>query len=111
MYVCNWFWLALYLLSTVLLIVVTVCGIILKHIYLGPDIFGYVSSITYDSAFFGLPPGRTLDSIKRSRLLKDMRYRVGAVDGAQGPHVIFTAETELYTTSTIVALRSKTKYV
>jgi len=110
-YVCNWLWFAIYLSSTLLLIVVTLCGTILKHMCLGPDMFGYVSSMTYDSALFGLPPGGTLDGMDRARLLKDMRCRVGAVDGTRGPHVVFAAESAPYATSAVVALKRKMKYV
>jgi len=110
-YVCNSFWLTLFLASTLLLTVVTVVGTYLKHLCLAPDVFGYVSRMTYNNEYFALPPGGTLDVMERSRLLNDMQCRVG--DVAEGPvgRVVFAADEPSYSVGRVSKLRRDMMYV
>jgi hypothetical protein len=85
-YVCSWTWLALLFFSSGILFVVSITGSILSRLTLGPEILGYVSTLTRDNPHIKLPPGgSTLDGPERSRLLKELWVRLE--DSAEGQEV------------------------
>jgi hypothetical protein len=59
-------------------------GIILFALSLlccGPDILGYISSLTRDNPYIPLPPGgSTPDATERTILLKDLVIKLGDVN-------------------------------
>lgn len=66
---------------------------ILKHKTLSPELFGFVTSMTYENPWVKVPDGgTTLDAMERARLLKDVEVRVGDVCGNnQVGHTAFAA--------------------
>lgn len=88
-YVCNKMWTSILFVASSALLVFGVYGAIVKHRTRGPQVLGYVSTMTRDNPYINLPPGGcTLDGLERTRLLKDMevklrdvsrRYEVGHI--------------------------------
>ncbi len=49
---------------------------------IGPDLFGYVASMTYNNRYLALPRrGGVLDAMHRARLLRNLHVCVSDVDG------------------------------
>ncbi|KAH0543962.1 hypothetical protein FGG08_001729 [Glutinoglossum americanum] len=79
-YVCQWGWWVIFLLATVAMLVTACIGAFRHHQSTGPDILGYVSSMTRDSPFVRLPPGGSaLGGMDRARLLKGMKAQLADV--------------------------------
>jgi hypothetical protein len=81
-YTCHTVWLVLLLISTLILLATGVCSIVLKQFTLAPDLFSYAISMTYENPYVKIPRGGTsLDAIERGRLLKDLKVKIGDVEG------------------------------
>ena len=80
-YACYWPWLAVLLISCVIVAVVIAVGAVLEPKILGPDIMGYVSSITRNNPYTPLPRGgSTLDGMQRARLVGHVNVRMQDVN-------------------------------
>jgi hypothetical protein len=81
-FVCNFAWLSLLLVSSIAILLTGGIALILKRRTLGPEMFGFVSSMTYENPYVKIPTGGSmLDAMERARLLKDIPVRVGDVCG------------------------------
>ena len=95
-YSCDWAWLGIYSLASFVLLIAAIVSVVLDHLTFIPDILCACSSLTRDNPFVRAPRGgSTLSGFERSRLLKDMRVRLGDVkstDSAPGePRVGYLA--------------------
>ena len=76
-YVCNTVWAVILFIASSALLLCGVCGAIAKYMARGPDILGYVSTLTRDSPYIDLPPGGcALDGLERSRLLSNLKVKL-----------------------------------
>lgn len=72
-YHAAWGWLSLLLFSAVLLLVGGVVGALLDSRTVGPDIFGFASSLAHKNKYMKLPTGNgTLGGPQRTRMLGDV---------------------------------------
>jgi len=93
-FVCNFGWLALLFTASGAIFITGFAGLLLKKRTLAPELFGFVTSMTYENPYVRLPEGgNVLDAMERARLLRDMKVRIAdvRVDDDVG-HVAFTAE-------------------
>ncbi|KAJ4340059.1 hypothetical protein N0V87_002679 [Didymella glomerata] len=92
-FACNFAWVALLLASSIIILVTGLVAVILKRRTLGPEMFGFVASMTYENPWLNLPTGGTmLDSMERARLLKDIEVQIGDVRGDEDVgHIAFAA--------------------
>lgn len=81
---CNWN--AFVILTTTAALLVLCCFVNIWLVYRlnTPDIFGYISTLTFDNPHFPIPgveagSGSTLDGLERTRLLRDVKVRIGEV--------------------------------
>ncbi|KAH8710199.1 hypothetical protein GQ44DRAFT_626784 [Phaeosphaeriaceae sp. PMI808] len=82
MFACNFAWLSLMFAAASTVLVIGIASLILKQKTLGPEMFGSVTSMTYENEFIKIPEGGSmLDSMERARLLKDVEVSVGDVRG------------------------------
>ncbi|KAJ4384221.1 hypothetical protein N0V86_001068 [Didymella sp. IMI 355093] len=83
-FVCNYIWLALLLTSSTVILLTGGIALVLKRRTLGPEMFGFVSSMTYENPYVKIPAGGSmLDAMERARLLKDIPVCIGDVDGEE----------------------------
>lgn len=83
-YVSNRSWLAIMMTCSLILQSCAIAGLVLKHRLLGPDILGFVSSMTRDNPYTHLLPGAsTLDGLDRARLLKNVPVRLEDVSWSE----------------------------
>ncbi|KAH9868436.1 hypothetical protein J1614_007508 [Plenodomus biglobosus] len=81
-FVCNFAWLSLLMVSSTAIFVIGGASWILKQRTLGPEMFGFVTSMTYENPWIKIPRGgTTLDAMERARLLKDIDFHIGDVRG------------------------------
>ncbi|KAI1558763.1 hypothetical protein PtrSN002B_000131 [Pyrenophora tritici-repentis] len=81
-FVCNVAWLALLLAASTVILITGSVGLILKRKTLGPEMFGFVTSMTYENPWLKIPQGGTmLDAMERARLLKDVEVHIADVRG------------------------------
>jgi hypothetical protein len=92
-FVCNFAWLALLLTSSTVILVTGGTALLLKRKTLGPEMFGFVTSMTYENPWVKVPKGGTmLDAMERARLLKDVEVCVADVCGKdEVGHIAFAA--------------------
>ncbi|KAH7402532.1 hypothetical protein BKA66DRAFT_564447 [Pyrenochaeta sp. MPI-SDFR-AT-0127] len=92
-FVCNTAWLALLLVSSTVIFITGTMALVLKRRTLGPEMFGFVSSMTYENPWVKIPRGGTmLDAMERARLLKDVEIHVADVRGDEDVgHIAFAA--------------------
>ena len=92
-FVCNFAWLALLLTSSTVILLTGGVAIVLKRKTLGPEMFGFVSSMTYENPWIKIPQGGTmLDAMERTRLLKDVEVHIADVCGEEDVgHIAFAA--------------------
>jgi len=77
-FVCHDAWLGILLLSSTVLLVCALAGLLLKSRTRGPEIFGHVSSFTRDNPHVRIPAGgSTLGGFERAKLLKDVKIKIG----------------------------------
>ncbi|PSN70132.1 hypothetical protein BS50DRAFT_306383 [Corynespora cassiicola Philippines] len=83
-FVCNFAWLALLFTSSGVVLIIGAVALILKHRTLGPEMFGFVTSMTYQNPYMKIPGGgTTLDAMERARLLRDVEVCIGDVHGEE----------------------------
>lgn len=76
-YVCNTIWAAIQTTISRLLLLFEILGLIAKYLALGPNILGYVSTMTRDNSYIPLSPeGGFLDGMERAKLLKDLHVKL-----------------------------------
>jgi hypothetical protein len=81
-YLCNVPWLVLLMTSSLIIFSIGAMGLALKHKTLAPELFGFVTSMTYENPWVNIPRGGTmLDATERARLLKDVEVYIGDVRG------------------------------
>lgn len=81
-FICNFAWLSLLLAATITILLTGIASLVLKRRTLGPEMFGFVTSMTYSNPFVKIPNGGSmLDAMERARLLKDVEVCVGDVCG------------------------------
>jgi hypothetical protein len=81
-YLCNVPWLVLLMTSSVVIFSIGAMGLALKHKTLAPELFGFVTSMTYENPWVKIPRGGTmLDATERAKLLKDVEVYIGDVRG------------------------------
>lgn len=81
-FVCNFVWMSLLLVSSSTVLLIGAASLILKKRTLGPEMFGFVTSMTYENKYIKIPEGGSmLDAMERARLLKDVEVYVGDVHG------------------------------
>jgi hypothetical protein len=92
-YSCNFAWLALLFAAAGILLITGAASLILKRKTLGPEMIGFVASMTYENPHVKIPGGGSmLDAMERARLLKDVEVHVGdvSVNDSVG-HIAFAA--------------------
>ncbi|KAF2032300.1 hypothetical protein EK21DRAFT_61301 [Setomelanomma holmii] len=92
-FVVNFAWLALLFASSTIILLTGGAAVLLKRKTLGPEMFGFVSSMTYENPWVKVPEGGTmLDAMERTRLLKDVEVHIGDVCGNESVgHIAFAA--------------------
>ena len=91
-FLCNKTWATILLVAASLLIACGLYGAMVKHRLRGPQVLGYVSTLTRDNPYLHLPDGGcTLDGLERARILKNMKvqFRDVAPDAEVG-HIALT---------------------
>jgi hypothetical protein len=83
-FVCQFHWLAVLLLAAAALCLMGVALLALQlRCTLALDMLRYVTSMIDASPYFGTPPGgMVLEGMARTRLLRDVRVRIGDVSGS-----------------------------
>lgn len=86
-------WLSLLMVSSAVILVIGIAALVLKQRTLGPELFGFVSSMTYENPWVKIPSGGTmLDAMERARLLGDVQVHVADVRGNDDVgHIAFAA--------------------
>jgi hypothetical protein len=83
-FLCNIPWLVLLMTSSVIIFSIGAMSLALKHRTLAPELFGFVTSMTYENPWVNIPRGGTmLDATERARLLKDVEVYIGDVRGTE----------------------------
>jgi hypothetical protein len=74
-------WFGLFLLANVVMLGASLVALALKLSCSGPEVLGYVSSLTRDSPHFSMDGNfnSTVDGAERSRLMRNLRVRLGDV--------------------------------
>jgi hypothetical protein len=92
-FVCNFAWLSLLFVASTIIFLAGTASLMLKWRTIGPEMFGFVTSLTYENQFFNIPRGGTmLDGMERARLLKDVQVCVGDVRGSdEVGHIAFAS--------------------
>ena len=76
----NWGWFIALLVSSFILQIIEIVGLVLKYLSLAPDIIGYASSLTLMYSFIhSQVEGTTLHGLERVALLSDLKIRIGDV--------------------------------
>ncbi|RMZ72282.1 ATP binding [Pyrenophora seminiperda CCB06] len=90
-------WISLLIVSSVVIFIIGFTAMILKRHTLGPEMFGFVTSMTYENPWVKIPQGGTmLDAMERARLLRDVEVHVADVRGDDNVgHIAFAAGTPL----------------
>lgn len=84
-YICNKTWAMILVVASSTLLLFGLYGAVVKHRTRGPQVLGYVSSMTRDNPYVNLPPGGcALDGLERTRLLKDVEVRLRDVAPRRG---------------------------
>lgn len=81
-FVCEFAWLVLLLVASSVTLLTGSVALVLKYKTLGPEMFGFVTSMTYENPWIKVPDGgTTLDAMERARLLKDVDVYIADVRG------------------------------
>ena len=76
-YLCNRGWATILFVASSLLLGLGMFSAIVKYKLRGPQILGYVSTMTRDNPYMELPPGGChLNGLERTRLLKDLKVQL-----------------------------------
>lgn len=92
-FLCSFPWLALLFVASSVTLATGTAALFLKRRTLGPELFGFVTSMTYENPWVKVPDGGTmLDAMERARLLKDVEVHVADVCGDEDVgHIAFAA--------------------
>jgi hypothetical protein len=92
-FLCNIAWLVMLMIASVIIFTTGLVALVLKHMTLSPEMFGFVTSMTYENPWVKVPEGgTTLDAMERARLLKDVEVHVADVCGDDSVgHIAFAA--------------------
>ncbi|KAF2823548.1 hypothetical protein CC86DRAFT_298901 [Ophiobolus disseminans] len=90
---CSIPWLTLLMTSSTVIFITGLVALVLKRRTLSPEMFGFVTSMTYENPWLKVPHGgTTLDAMERARLLKDVEVHVADVCGQEDiGHIAFAA--------------------
>jgi hypothetical protein len=76
-YYLSWPWLAIDMVTCIILFFAALVGFWLRRHTIVPDVFGYVSSMTRDNPYLHLPDGgSTLSGLDRARALKHVKVKI-----------------------------------
>lgn len=79
-YQADRLWLDIFLAIAIFLEVLAILGLVLEAMILGPDVLGFASTATRDSAYVPLPPGGSrFSGPERARQLRDLRLQLADV--------------------------------
>ncbi|KAI0615007.1 hypothetical protein Ptr902_09692 [Pyrenophora tritici-repentis] len=86
-------WISLLIVSSTVILIIGSTALMLKRRTLGPELFGFVTSMTYENPWVKIPQGGTmLDAMERARLLRDVEVHVADVRGDDNVgHIAFAA--------------------
>ncbi|PVH97820.1 hypothetical protein DM02DRAFT_657891 [Periconia macrospinosa] len=92
-FVCQFAWLSLLITCSSTILLTGFAALIMKRRTLGPELFGFVTSMTYENPYIRIPAGgSTLDAMERAKLLRDVEVCVGDVHGDQATgHIALSA--------------------
>ena len=81
LYSTNIAWLTVFLVTSTVMLAAATTSSVLAYFTAIPDVLGYASSLTRDSAYFphSSTKGSVLDGLTRSRKLKDQKVKLGDV--------------------------------
>ncbi|KAK5658408.1 hypothetical protein OQA88_2385 [Cercophora sp. LCS_1] len=83
-YVCQWGWWVIFVFACLVMFAVACVGALLNRLTSGPDILGYVSTLTRDSPHLRVSKGGSaLDGPDRARLLKEVKVQMRDVQPDQ----------------------------
>jgi hypothetical protein len=86
-YVCNFAWLGVFLLSSVVMLVGAIIGVVFSRKTIVPDYLGFVSSLAKESPWIRMPDvGVNMDGMDKARLVKEVKVRLGDVSYVHGGH-------------------------
>lgn len=73
-------WLFVFMLSTLVMLLAAVVGVVYSRRTIVPDYLGYVSSLAKESPYIRMPDvGVNMDGMDKARLVKDVKVRLGDV--------------------------------
>ena len=105
-YVCNKTWAAILLVASSVLLLFGVYGAIVKYKVRGPQVLGFVSTMTRDNPYINLPPGGcTLDGLERTRLLKDREIKLRDIAPGREVGHIALSDAKLFETERLAFSR------
>lgn len=79
-YKASKLWVVLLVVCSSVMFVLGVASLILQAVTTVPDLLGYVSSLTRDNPYVGIPSGATaLDGPERTRVLRDLKVQVADI--------------------------------
>ncbi len=83
-FVCQFAWFALLVLAAAAPLLAGAASLVLQlRCTLAPDMLRFAASMTYTNPYFSTPPGGTaLEGMARTRLLRDVRVRIGDINGS-----------------------------
>lgn len=92
-FTCDFAWLALLFACSGVILITGGVALVLKRKTLGPELFGFVASMTYQNRYLKIPEGGSmLDAMERARLLRDIEVYVADVRGNDDiGHIAFAA--------------------
>lgn len=85
-YQVEWTLFAAYIATWLVFFAAGVAGVLLRWVVIGPDVLGYVSSLTRDTPYVRVTEGGSaLAGIERAKLLRGLRLKMGDVgEGTEG---------------------------
>jgi hypothetical protein len=86
-YLCYFPWLAVFLLSTLVMLAGAITGVVFSRMTIVPDYLGFVSSLAKESPWIRMPDaGVNMDGMDKARLVKEVKVRLGDVSQILGGH-------------------------
>ncbi|PGH06395.1 hypothetical protein GX51_02407 [Blastomyces parvus] len=96
LYATDAAWLSVFLITTTVMFCAAIISSVLAFCTSIPDVLGYASSLTRDSAHFPhANEGSVLDGLIRSRKLKDKKVRLGDVQSSENIGLLAFSEKDL----------------
>jgi hypothetical protein len=83
-YHCDFSWLAVFLVSTLVMFLSAILGVVFSRRTNIPDYLGYVSSLARESPYIRMPDvGVIMDGMDKARMVKEVKVRLGDVSDPQ----------------------------